>query len=211
MEGKPEQKGQQHTYAGRATTEIPAAFAGRVDSALWQRLANVQLLALDVDGTLSDGRIIIGENAELCKNFNCKDGLGISCALRQGIRVVIITGRKSGILEVRARELAITELLPGVHDKATALRQVAAKYGVPLAQTAFMGDDLNDLAGLRVAAVKACPADAVPEVVARCNFVSRFDGGRGAVRELVEAMLKARGVWAQVVADYENTGQGDRQ
>jgi len=112
---------------------------------------------------------------------------------------------------VRAKELKLTEIMQGVSDKAAALTQAAKKYGVELSQTAFMGDDLNDLAGMMKAGIKACPSDAAKDVLTRCDFVAEHKGGRGAVRDFIEAVMKSRGVWENVVNDYITAEQGDKK
>jgi len=179
---------------------------------LKKRAAGIRLLALDVDGTLTDGRINIGPEGELFKSFSCKDGLGISASLRSGLKIAIITGRTSPILRVRAAELGITDdLYCGIAEKGSALRQLAGKYGVTLEETAFMGDDLNDLPALLSAGLAAAPADASEDVKSRCHFVSSRNGGNGAVRELLELILRSQGKWDGIVAAYQNAGQGDRQ
>ena len=169
------------------------------------------MLALDVDGVLTDGSINIGERGEIFKAFNAKDGLAISAAIRHGLLVVVVTGRVSSIVHTRARELKLTQVCEGIQDKGKMLRQLAAQYKLELDEIAFMGDDLNDLSALTRVGLAAAPADAVPEVLAASTFVSRYPGGHGAVRELVEAILKVQGLWEKMVAEYQHAGQGDKQ
>ena len=166
-----------------------------------ERLTKIKLLALDVDGVLTDGTINIGDNGELYKGFNAKDGLGISCALRSGLQVAIITGRKSAIIHKRAAELGITLLREGVKDKYAELVKIADELGFTQEQIAYMGDDLNDLPAFKAAG----------EVLAYANCVVKKDGGRGAVRLAVEMILKAQNKWEQLVASYLESGQGDKQ
>lgn len=176
-----------------------------------QRLAKIKLLALDVDGVLTDGTINIGSNGEIFKGFNAKDGLGISCALRYGLEIAIITGRFSEIIHRRAGELGIQHLYEGVKDKYAALEKLRMKLNLEQQEVAYMGDDLNDLSAFKAAGVTFAPADAVREVAAAAHVVTASCGGRGAVREAVEQLLKAQGKWAEVVASYQESGQGDRQ
>ena len=159
---------------------------------LTEKLQQVKLLALDVDGVLTDGTINIGERGESFKAFSAKDGLSISAAIRHGLKVVIVTGRVSSIVHTRARELNITQVCEGVQDKGKMLRQLAIHYKLDLSEIAYMGDDLNDLAALTRVGLAAAPADAVPEVLAVSAFIAKQTGGHGAVRELVEAILKAQ-------------------
>lgn len=171
----------------------------------------IKLLALDVDGVLTDGGLYIGEQGEVFKRFNAQDGMGISCALRSNLIIALITGRQSEIVSRRAAELGITEIYQGVKDKKGMLRMLAEKYALNLTEVAYMGDDLNDLPVFSIAGLACAPANAVSEVKSSAHFVSSKCGGDGAVREVIEAILKARGLWAQLVADYANDGQGDCQ
>lgn len=179
-----------------------------------ERLAAVRLLALDADGVLTDGSINIGAEGELFKAFNVKDGLGISCALRSGLQVAVITGRRSAIIHRRCGELGITLLREGVKDKYAELAALQRELGLTREQTAYMGDDLNDLPAFAAAGVRLAPADAAAEVRCRADFVTAARGGRGAVREAAELLLKARGLWEDIAAGYaQGAGgaQGDRQ
>lgn len=150
----------------------------------------IKLFVMDVDGTLTDGKIYMGENGEVCKAFNIKDGYGIhDILIPSGIIPVIITGRQSKIVENRCRELGITEIHQGVKDKVEKLREVVCKYGEELKNVAYIGDDLNDMPSME--AVKeaggfvGCPADAVREVKEFSDYVASGDGGNGAVREFI--------------------------
>ncbi|MDD6569319.1 HAD family hydrolase [Acidaminococcus timonensis] len=176
-----------------------------------QQLAKIRLLALDVDGVMTDGSIIIGQEGELCKHFDARDGMGISLALRHGIQVALITGRHSEIVLHRAMELGISSVYENVIYKGKTLEQASKELDVPLEETAFMGDDLNDLPAFGRAAVTFAPADAAPEVRQRAMLVSEHNGGRGAVRDVIERILKAKGLWDQIVKEYEVQGQGDKQ
>lgn len=147
----------------------------------------IKLLVMDVDGTLTDGRIYMGAAGEMMKAFDVKDGYAIAQMLPgMGIVPVIITGRSSEIVAHRAAELKITELYQGESDKLTRLKAVAERYGAAPAQIAYIGDDRNDLACMNYCGVTGCPADAVAEVREAGDYVCRHDGGRGAVREFIE-------------------------
>lgn len=152
---------------------------------------SMRLMVMDVDGTLTDGRVYMGADGELFKAFDIKDGLGIHDILPAlGIVPVIITGRRSAMLERRCAELGIRELHQGVSDKLPLLRETAASHGVGLDGCAYIGDDVNDLrcmeAVKKAGGVVGCPSDAVPEVRLIADFVSAKDGGHGAVREFIE-------------------------
>ena len=176
-----------------------------------KRLAQIKLLALDVDGVLTDGTINIGNSGEIFKGFNAKDGLGISCALRSGVHIAIITGRKSEIIHKRAEELGISLLCEGVKDKYSELRRLAEELQLTQEEIAYMGDDLNDLPAFKAAGISFAPQDAVTEVITMVNIVTTKCGGRGAVREAVENILKAQNTWEALVATYLESGQGDKQ
>lgn len=151
----------------------------------------IKLLVMDVDGTLTDGKIYMGPDGEVMKSFDVKDGCGIKDVLPQyGIIPVIITGRESGIVEYRARELKITELYQGITDKMETLSKVAEKYNCTLDNVAYIGDDLNDIECIKHCGLSACPADAVNEVIDCCNYVCKNIGGNGAVREFIDEIIK---------------------
>ena len=173
--------------------------------------ANVRLLALDVDGVLTDGSIIIGQDGELSKHFSVQDGLGIRVAIRKGIQVSIITGRHSEILLHRAMELNISSVYENVVDKGEVLKKIAGEAGIPMEDVAFMGDDLNDLSALADAGAAFAPANAVEDVKQYVDYVTTASGGTGAVREVVEKILKDKGLWQEVVNSYIKRGQGDQQ
>lgn len=175
------------------------------------KLSKIKLLALDVDGVLTDGTINIGDNGEFFKGFNAKDGLGISCALRSGLRVAIITGRKSEIIHKRSAELGITLLCEGVKDKYVELIKLTKELALTQEEVAYMGDDLNDLPAFRAAGFSFAPQDAVTEVVNNADCVVQKDGGRSAVRAAIEMILKAQDKWESLIASYLLSGQGDKQ
>lgn len=147
----------------------------------------MKLLVMDVDGTLTDGRIYVGAQGEAMKAFDVKDGYAIAHILPQlGITPVILTGRSSAIVAQRARELHITQLYQGVSDKLTALKSLVEAQGIGAEETAYIGDDLNDLDCIRFCGITACPADASAELLESVDYVCRSCGGRGAVREFIE-------------------------
>lgn len=179
---------------------------------LRHKAAKIKLVALDMDGTLTDGSINISGEGELFKRFNAKDGLGITAASRHGLRVAIITGRKGPIVQYRAEELGIPEdVMAGISAKKKALQALAEKYALSPDEIAFMGDDLNDLPALRAAGLSAVPADAAEDVRRAADFITPHNGGRGAVRDFLELILKARGIWDAIVEEYTEEGKEDRQ
>ena len=152
----------------------------------------IKLLAMDVDGTLTDGRIYIGTDGEVMKAFDVKDGYAIVKYIRAGGIPAIITGRSSAIVEARCRELGITELWQGVEDKLARLRELAEKYSLTPAEIAYIGDDENDMACMNYAGLSACPADAMDAVKAAANYICCHNGGRGAVRELLDHIMSEK-------------------
>ena len=151
----------------------------------------IKLIVMDVDGTLTDGKIYMGENGEIMKAFSIKDGYAIAHMLPEmGILPVIITGRKSKIVENRAKELGITELYQGISNKLDKLKEVATKYNGTPEEIAYIGDDLNDLECIEYCGFTACPADAVDEIKNKVDFICKFDGSKGAVREFIGIINK---------------------
>ena len=149
-------------------------------------MSKIKLLVMDVDGTLTDGKIYMGNDGEVMKAFDVKDGCGIKDILPTlGIVPAIITGRVSKIVENRAKEIGITELHQGVRDKLTVLKEVAEKYNASQNEIAYIGDDINDLECIEYCGFTACPADAVEKVKNNCQYVSVLYAGHGAVRDII--------------------------
>lgn len=152
----------------------------------------VKMLVMDVDGTLTDGRIYIGASGEVMKAFDVKDGYAIAHILpERNIIPVIITGRTSDIVMERARELRITELYQGVLDKLEQLKIVAGKYNIYPEEIAYIGDDLNDMDCMRYCGVAGCPRDSIGKVKNCVEYICSADGGRGAVREFIEWIINS--------------------
>ena len=151
----------------------------------------IKLLVMDVDGTLTDGKINMGPNGELFKSFDIKDGYAINEILPvHGIVPAIITGRVSSIVENRARELHIDELYQGKHDKLDTLRELMKKYGCSRENVAYIGDDILDLVCMNECGVVGCPSDACRQVKEIAHFVCSNKGGNGAVREFIEFIIE---------------------
>ncbi|HAK44256.1 MAG TPA: 3-deoxy-D-manno-octulosonate 8-phosphate phosphatase [Clostridium sp.] len=150
----------------------------------------IKMFVMDVDGTLTDGKIYISSQGEIMKAFSVKDGLGIAKLHSKGIIPVIITGRNSEIVTERAKELNITEIIQGVHDKVNILRQVAEKYKCDLNEIAYIGDDENDLECMKICGINGCPIDAEETVKEIASFICNRRGGDGAVREFIEYILE---------------------
>ena len=149
-----------------------------------------KILCMDVDGTLTNGKIYISSSGECMKAFDVKDGYGIARLLpEKGIVPVIITGRKSAIVEKRAAELGIREIYQGVEDKCAVLEELIRKYACQYAEAAYIGDDIPDLACMKMCGIKGCPQDAVSEVKEICDYICERKAGAGAVREFIDWLV----------------------
>jgi 3-deoxy-D-manno-octulosonate 8-phosphate phosphatase (KDO 8-P phosphatase) len=169
-----------------------------------RRLAPIRLLVLDVDGVLTDGILDYTGQGEASKRFCVRDGLIIRLLIKSGIEVAALSGRASEAVEVRLGELGVKKelIVQGSRDKSRDLDELMERCGVEVTEVAAMGDDLPDLPMLSRVGFSACPADAAPEVAVACHLVCGTQGGRGAVREVGELILKAQGKWAQLVSDW---------
>jgi len=154
-------------------------------------LAGIKLLAMDVDGTMTDGKINIGADGEAFKSFNVKDGLGIRLLKENNIIPAVITTRNSKIVERRALELGIAEVYQGVLRKDETLCVLAEKHGLRLDETAFIGDDVNDMEALEIAGVSFAPSDCAKRVAESVDILLHTKAGEGAVREAIEMILAA--------------------
>lgn len=171
---------------------------------LREQAKRIRLLLLDVDGVLTDGRITYGNAGLEVLSFYVRDGLALKAAQRAGITVGLVSGRKSEALLRRVEELGLVEVHTGVEDKMGVYRQLRMRYDLADAEIAYMGDDLPDLPVLRQAGLAISVADAPAEVRSTAHLVASLPGGQGAVREVVEWLLKSQGVWGQVCADYQS-------
>ncbi len=150
----------------------------------------IKLFAMDVDGTLTDGNINISENGELFKSFNVKDGLGIQLLIKNNIIPVIITGRKSQIVEFRMKELGVNNIYQSIKNKLDCLKEICAEFNINLSEVAYIGDDINDMEVLRSVGYSFCPFDSIEAVKKVVNHVCCISGGKGAVREAIDLILK---------------------
>jgi 3-deoxy-D-manno-octulosonate 8-phosphate phosphatase (KDO 8-P phosphatase) len=155
-------------------------------------MTNIKAIALDVDGVLTDGGIWWGPAGEEWKRFCFADVMGVSRARKAGIVVALFSGEDSPLVDRFADKMGITDVAKGCKDKAGALRRFADKSGLELSEICFMGDDINDVPAMNLAGIAAAPANAQPAARECAAFVANSNGGNGAVRELVEAVLAAR-------------------
>ena len=173
---------------------------------LTERCRPIELLVLDVDGVLTDGSIVVDDRGVESKHFHVKDGGGIALWRKAGKRVAIISGRTAACVEVRAAELGISPVIQGASDKRGPILALLQEFGLEPRQVCAMGDDLADLRMLAVSGLAACPSDATREVLEVAHMVSDAPGGRGAVRQVVEAILKEQGSWDGLVQSYRSGG-----
>jgi 3-deoxy-D-manno-octulosonate 8-phosphate phosphatase (KDO 8-P phosphatase) len=166
------------------------------------KLNKIKLLLLDVDGVLTDGSIIYDDSGQEIKVFNVKDGLGIRLLIEAGIKVGIITGRKSEALKHRCENLGIDHIFQGVRDKSSLLDLIFKQTGSTSDETAFIGDDLLDLSIMNLVGTPIAVSDAHDSVIKKASIVTKAKGGKGAVREISEAILKAKGQWEIILKRY---------
>ena len=181
----------------------------RLPAEIRARLERIQCLVLDVDGVLTDGILVYGPHGEAAKRFSVRDGLAVHLLLRAGIRVAVISGRRSEAVAIRCRELGIEDrlIIQGSRDKSADLDEIERILGLGDGEVAGMGDDLPDVPMLQRVGFAACPADAEPQVAVACDYVCGTEGGHGAVREVAELLLKAQGSWHELTAPWTGSGR----
>ncbi len=167
-----------------------------------EKLQQLRLLLLDVDGVLTDGSITYTDSGEQVKSFNSKDGLGLRLLMDSGVGVGIVTGRTSGALLHRCKNLGLDLIFDGIKDKARAFETIVEKTGIPRSQIGFMGDDLLDLPAMTRAGISFTVADAPKELKEHADITTDLPGGHGAVRQICEIILKAKGDWEVIVAGF---------
>jgi len=154
----------------------------------------IKLFIIDVDGTLTDSSIYYGDNNIEIKAFSAKDGAVLKHLPKVGINSIFLTGRESEAVNRRAAELGV-DVVQNISDKKTSLQELLSERGVLLENTAYIGDDLNDYAAMKICGFKACPADAADEIKSICDYISPNNGGHDAVRDIIEHILKRHGQW----------------
>lgn len=163
---------------------------------------SIRLLAMDVDGVLTNGDIIYSNTGEELKVFNVLDGLGIAVARHAGLMTAMVSGRTSPAVERRAEELGITHVYLGCPDKGAAMRELLAKTGLRRDEIAFVGDDVNDIPAFRECGWKIAVSSASRDVKAHADYITQQPGGGGAVREVIELILESQGKWTAAVEEY---------
>jgi 3-deoxy-D-manno-octulosonate 8-phosphate phosphatase (KDO 8-P phosphatase) len=173
---------------------------------LSERLRAIRLLVLDVDGVLTDGVIAIDDRGVETKHFHVRDGSAIALWRQSGRRAAILSGRSAACVDRRAAELGISPVIQGVPSKLEPFLAILEELSVPADQTCYVGDDWADLTVLSLAGLAACPSDAAEEVRETAHVVANSPGGRGAVREVIERILKEQGNYDELIAAYRPTG-----
>jgi 3-deoxy-D-manno-octulosonate 8-phosphate phosphatase (KDO 8-P phosphatase) len=154
-------------------------------------VAKIKAIAMDVDGVLTDGGVWWGPNGEEWKRFHFADIMGLSLARKSGMVIALISGENSPLVDRFASKLGIVDVHKDCKDKASALRTFSERHGLSLQEICFIGDDVNDLSALSIVGLSACPADARPSIRAHCQVVTKLAGGNGAVREVVDMLLRS--------------------
>jgi len=165
-----------------------------IEKLLHSKLSPIRMILLDVDGVLSDGRIIYGSDGAEYKVFDARDGFGIVRAIQYGIVVILISGRKSLIVNKRARKLGIREVYQNIDDKVKVYKKIKKMHHIDDNEVCFIGDDEFDIPLLSIVGFSVAPKDAVPCVKNHVNYVTKSLGGRGAVREVLDMILRAKGL-----------------
>ncbi|MFA4991655.1 MAG: HAD hydrolase family protein [Candidatus Omnitrophota bacterium] len=166
-----------------------------------ERARKIKLLILDVDGVLTDGGIIYSNFGDEAKCFNVQDGFGMTLLFRSGIKSVIITARRTAVVKKRARDMRVMRVYSD-HRKLDVYEKVLRKFRVKDEEVCFIGDDLIDLPVIKRVGFAAAPPDASEDVKRFAHYVTRKEGGKGAVREVIEIILKAQGKWEGILAKY---------
>jgi 3-deoxy-D-manno-octulosonate 8-phosphate phosphatase (KDO 8-P phosphatase) len=169
---------------------------------LERKAERIDVLVLDVDGVLTDGRIIIDDRGRESKHFNVRDGHGIKLLLKMGIEVVFLTGRKSRVVAHRAQDLGIKEVYQGARDKVMVFEGMILKRNMMADRVAYMGDDVVDIPLFRRVGLSIAVADACEEARQAAHYVTEKEGGKGAVREVCEMILRAKGKWDEIAKRY---------
>jgi 3-deoxy-D-manno-octulosonate 8-phosphate phosphatase (KDO 8-P phosphatase) len=171
-------------------------------SSIERRASRIKLLLMDCDGVLTDGRLWLMESGEEQKSFNVRDGMGLDLLRRAGLRSGVISGRVSEALERRSQELQIDFLRQGTSDKIRAFSEILLEARVDTGEVGFIGDDINDIPLMQQSELAVAVADAAEETRKVAHFVTRAKGGDGAVREVIEIILKAQGRWSEIMKHY---------
>ena len=165
-----------------------------------EKARSVRCIVFDVDGVLTDGRIVLGRGGEEWKSFNVRDGLRMAMARKQGLVLAFLTGRESEAVSRRAAELSVDHVLQGVKDKAEAMKALLRQAGLGPEGIAYLGDDIPDMPAMREAGFSGAVSDAAPEVLQVSDWTSVKPGGKGAAGDFIEFILRSQGLWEEALA-----------
>ena len=174
-----------------------------LDEKLIEKMKTIRLLVLDVDGVMTDGKIIMNDMGREIKNFDVKDGHGIKILMRCGIDVILLTGRRSAVVEHRAKDIGIEEVYQGIFNKLEKFEEILQNKSFNYENIAFVGDDIVDIPLLKRVGFSVAVADAAEDVKKCVDYITKKAGGDGAVREVCELILQAQGKWVDVAKRYE--------
>ena len=160
-------------------------------------IALIEAIVLDVDGVMTDGGIIPTPDGDFIRRYDAKDGYAIASALREGLKICVISGGRGRMLENRLTMLGVSRMYLNCMDKVVAIEEFMRDNNLSSEQVLYMGDDIPDLECMRKVGMPVCPSDACMEVVQASRYVSEFAGGHGAVRDIVEQVMRAKGLWAR--------------
>ncbi len=169
---------------------------------LMELIKRIEFVVFDVDGVLTDGRIVYDGNGIDSKFFYVHDGLGISLLKYSGIEVAFMSAKSSAVIKRRASDCRVEYVLEDIGDKKQELTRLAEKLGYGLDKICFVGDDLVDIGAMKIVGLPVAVANAVPEVKAVAKYITKNEGGRGAVRELAELILKTKGLWGGIIEKF---------
>src|SRR5690606_3584079 len=161
-----------------------------------EKFTTIEALFLDVDGVLTDGSVMVTEQGDQLRSFSIKDGYAIQLAIKKGLQIIIISGGKSLGVKYRLEGLGVKDIFLGVSDKLALMNEIIQKRSLERNQVAFMGDDIPDLACMRVVGLPLCPQDAVDDIKRVAEYVSPYGGGRGCVRDVIEKILRLKMLWS---------------
>jgi 3-deoxy-D-manno-octulosonate 8-phosphate phosphatase (KDO 8-P phosphatase) len=168
-----------------------------------EKLKDIKLLLLDVDGVLTDGRIIYDSRGRDMKLFDVHDGMGVYALKKAGVKTILVTAKGSRAIRPRARDMQVAEVFENITPKTRVLDKILRKYGLVPAQICFAGDDLVDLCLMKKVGFSVAVFNACPEIKQAASYITIREGGRGAVREIAELILKSQGKWVEIIKLYD--------
>ncbi|MCC6385052.1 MAG: HAD hydrolase family protein [Bacteroidia bacterium] len=160
-----------------------------------QLISKVKCIVFDCDGVLTDGSVMVMPDGEYIRNMSVKDGFAMQFAVKCGLHIAVISGGQSAGIPIRMNRLGIKHVFMGAEDKRTVLENLLKEIRVSGSEVLYIGDDIPDMKAMKIAAIAACPNDAVPEIKAIADYISPLNGGKGCARDVIEQVLKVQGFW----------------